>query len=90
MQLNIIYLSLTGCFFLSAEFTNALFKRDCNSYKKCMKPFFANVTLNPIDHIRFRCAIFDFAGTGVTFVNVIVTAKNYIWKQMFIYNYIKR
>ena len=83
MELNKIYLSLTGSFFLSTEFTNALFKRDFNSYKKCMKPFFANVTLNPIGHIRFRSVIFDFAGTGVTFVNLIVTAKNYLLKQMF-------
>lgn len=70
-------------FFLSTEVTNALFKRDFNSYKKCMTPFFANVTLNPIDHIGFRSVIFDFAGTGVTFVNLIVTAKNYLLKQMF-------
>ena len=47
------HLFLIDSFFLSTEFTNVLFKRGFNSYTKFMKPFFANVTLNPIDHKCF-------------------------------------
>ena len=54
MELNKIYhLFLTGCFFLSTEFTNVLFKRGFNFCTKCMKPFFANVILSAIDHTSF-------------------------------------
>ena len=84
MELDKIYhLTLTDCFFLSTEFTNVLFKRGFNSDTKYMKPFFANAKLNPVDHKRFWFVYFDYAGTGVTFLNLIVTARNHLLKAMF-------
>ena len=42
MKLNKMYhLFLTNYFFLSTEFTNVFFKRDFNSYTKCISHLFS-------------------------------------------------
>ena len=97
MELNKIYhLFLTDCFFLSTEFTNVLCKRDFNSYIKCMKSFFPNVTLDPIDQICFLSVIFDYSGTALK--NMIIKMQICFYVQWFLEtmetdalnNYIKR
>ena len=69
MELNKIHLFLAYVknkyyLFLSAEFTSVLFKWGFNSYTKCMKPFFVNVKLNPVDTNCFWSVIFDYAGAA--------------------------
>ena len=92
MELNKInHLFLTDCFFLSTEFTNVLFKRDFNSNIKCMKLFFPNVTLDPIDHICFLSVICDYSGTALK--NMIIKMQMCFYVQWFpdaLNNYIKR
>ena len=82
MELNKMYYLSSTMFLFKSRINECILQKSLQFLHKTYEAIL-NVTKNSIDHTRFWSVIIDYAGTGVTFVNLIITARNYLWKQMF-------